>query len=82
MAIAEWPTEDGRADYALFVGTVCVGVIEAKRKRKNVSAAIDQAERYARGFTPPAGVDLPGGPWGKFQVPFVFATNGRDYRSL
>jgi type I restriction enzyme R subunit len=45
MAIAEWPTESGPADYALFVGLTCVAVIEAKRKRKNVSAAIDQAER-------------------------------------
>jgi len=79
MAIAEWPTEDGRADYVLFVGTLCVGVIEAKRKRKNVSAAIDQAERYSKGFRAPAGVELPGGPWDDYRVPFVFATNGRDY---
>ena len=49
MAIAEWPTADGPADYALFVGTKLVGVVEAKRKRKNVSAAIDQAERYSTG---------------------------------
>ena len=55
MAIAEWPTENGPADYALFVGLACVGVIEAKRKRKNVSAAIDQAERYSRGFSFKAG---------------------------
>jgi type I restriction enzyme R subunit len=51
MAIAEWPTESGPTDYALFVGLTRVAVIEAKRKRKNVSAAIDQAERYACGFT-------------------------------
>jgi type I restriction enzyme R subunit len=51
MAIAEWPTAHGPADYALFIGTQCVGVVEAKRKRKNVSAAIDQAERYSKGFT-------------------------------
>jgi hypothetical protein len=50
-ALAEWPTESGPADHALFVGLTCVGVIEAKRKRKNVSAAIDQAERYSRGFS-------------------------------
>ena len=30
MAIAEWPTANGPADYALFVGTVLVGVVEAK----------------------------------------------------
>jgi len=78
MAIAEWPTDDGRADYALFIDTTCIGVIEAKRKRKNVSAAIDQAERYSKGFRAGPGVDLPD-PCGDFRIPFVFATNGRDY---
>ena len=78
MAIAEWPTENGPADYALFVGLTCVGVIEAKRKRKNVSAAIDQAERYAYGFSFKAG-EPAGGPWEGFRVPFLFASNGRPY---
>ena len=54
MAIAEWPTASGPADYALFVGTMLVGVVEAKRRRKNVSAAIDQSERYSTGFRPSA----------------------------
>lgn len=48
MAIAEWPTANGPADYALFVGLTCVGLVEAKRKRKNVAAAIDQTGRYAQ----------------------------------
>ena len=78
IAIAEWPTESGPADYALFVGLTCVGVIEAKRRRKNVSAAIDQAERYSRGFFFRNG-EAAGGPWDFFRVPFVFATNGRPY---
>ena len=79
MAIAEWPTASGPADYALFIGTTCLGVVEAKRKRKNVSAAIDQSERYARGIRVEDAA-LPGdGPWGDFKVPFVFATNGRPY---
>ena len=51
MAIAEWPTKSGPADYALFVGTSCIGVVEAKRRNKNVSAHIDQAQRYARDGT-------------------------------
>lgn len=79
-AIAEWPTANGIADYALFIGTRCIGLIEAKRRRKNVSAAIDQAERYAKGFQVEDGVEVVGGgAWGEFQVPFVFATNGRPY---
>jgi type I restriction enzyme R subunit len=87
MAIAEWPTRNGPADYALFVGTTCIGLVEAKRKRKNVQAAIDQSGRYAQGFAPAEGIDLPeGGPWPfqsgptdepPFRVPFLFATNGR-----
>lgn len=76
MAIAEWPTQSGPADYALFVGDTCVGIVEAKRYRKNVSAAVDQAERYSKGFSWPANSEL----WGDgFVVPFVFATNGRPY---
>jgi type I restriction enzyme R subunit len=61
MAIAEWPTANGPADYALFVGLTCIGLVEAKRKRKNVSTAIDQAGRYAQGFTTTEDIDLPDG---------------------
>lgn len=88
LAIAEWPTANGPAD-ALFVGTTCVALVEAKRKRKNVQAAIDQTGRYAQGFALETGIDLPaGGPWPfqsghtgepPFRVPYLFATNGRPY---
>jgi type I restriction enzyme R subunit len=80
LAIAEWPTASGPADYALFVGLTFVGVVEAKRKRKNVSAAIDQAERYSSGIGASEGfLFAAGGPWGDHKVPFVFAANGRSY---
>jgi len=79
MAIAEWPTANGPADYALFVGTMLVGVVEAKRRRKNVSAAIDQSERYSVGIMPSDDFVSAGGPWGEHMVPFVFAANGRSY---
>ncbi|HEY7552915.1 MAG TPA: type I restriction-modification system endonuclease [Hyphomicrobiaceae bacterium] len=79
MAIAEWPTASGPADYALFVDTTLVGVVEAKRKRKNVSAAIDQAERYSTSIAATSDFGLAGGPWDKHKVPFVFAANGRSY---
>ncbi|GGX51330.1 type I restriction-modification system deoxyribonuclease [Tateyamaria omphalii] len=76
MAIAEWPTEHGPADYALFVGEVCLGIVEAKRYRKNVSAAIDQAERYSAGFGAQGSAQI----WDeRFRVPFLFATNARPY---
>lgn len=79
MAITEWPTASGPADYALFVGTSLVGVVEAKRQRKNVSAAIDQSERYSANMAAPEGGAFCGGPWGGYRVPFVFASNGRAY---
>ena len=79
MAIAEWPTASGPADYALFAGLKLVGLVEAKRKRKNVSAAIDQAERYSVGLSEVGDGEVPGGPWGDHKVPFVFAANGRPY---
>jgi len=79
MAIAEWPTATGPADYALFVGTTLVGVVEAKRKRKNVSAALTQSERYSKGIKLGAEGAFAGGPWDEFKVPFLFATNGRPY---
>lgn len=79
LAIAEWPTASGPADYALFAGLTLVGVVEAKRKRKNVSSAIDQAERYSSSISASGDFEFAGGPWGKHKVPFVFAANGRSY---
>ncbi|MDD1522121.1 type I restriction-modification system endonuclease [Bradyrhizobium sp. WBAH42] len=79
LAIAEWPTTNGPADYALFNGLTLLGVVEAKRRRKNVSAAIDQAERYSLGFTEGHDFVFAGGPWTDHCVPFVFAANGRSY---
>ena len=79
LAIAEWPTSSGPADYALFSGLTLIGVVEAKRKRKNVSAAIDQAERYSVSLAGSTDYALAGGPWGDHKVPFVFSANGRSY---
>ena len=83
-AIAEWPTmldgKRGFADYVLFVGLRVVGVVEAKRKHRDVSSVIDQAKRYSRGYQV-LGDDVleAGAPWRDFNVPFLFATNGRPY---
>jgi type I restriction enzyme, R subunit len=79
LAIAEWPTTNGKADYALFVGLQAVAVVEAKRQSKDVYSDIDQAKRYSRGYKIKGNETLPGGPWGEYRVPFVFATNGRKF---
>jgi type I restriction enzyme R subunit len=87
LAIAEWPTDAGPADYVLFAGLTPLAVVEAKRASKNVAAVLGQSARYARGLTTTEGVTLAGpsnGTWpdaerAPFRVPFLFATNGRPY---
>lgn len=79
LAIAEWPTDSGPADYALFVGLKLVGVIEAKRANRNVMSALRQAERYSAGIRLPDDQLHEGAPWGEFKAPFAFSTNGRPY---
>lgn len=83
-AIAEWPTTSGPADYVLFAGTWPVGVVEAKRKRKDVSEALNQSRRYSQDYLY-KGPEEVLGPWGdgdargKWKVPFLYATNGRPF---
>lgn len=77
-AIAEWPTDSGPADYALFIGTTLVAVVEAKKNAKNVYGAIDQAKRYAKGIASLTD-DIEVTEFGEFKVPLTFATNGRAY---
>ena len=82
MAIAEWPTESGPADYVLFVGLTPMAPVEAKRKNVNVSASLVQAKRYSRGFKPSEETQIHPQNWGakeEFRLPFVFSTNGRPY---
>jgi len=79
LAIAEWPTLSGPADYVLFVGLTPLAVVEAKRKHVDVSAALQQAKRYSRSFNVLAGAELAGGPWGIYRLPFAFSANGRPY---
>lgn len=79
LAIAEWPTASGAADYLLFLGLTPVAAVEAKRKAVDVSAALQQAKRYSRDFRPDAGHTSPGGPWGEYRLPFAFASNGRGF---
>ncbi len=91
MAIAEWPTQGRQsADYVLFAGLTPIATVEAKRRNINVPGKIGQAERYARGLSVGDGMNpawtLQGcdAPWadgqgGRFQVPFVYSSNGRPF---
>ncbi|HET6763942.1 MAG TPA: type I restriction-modification system endonuclease, partial [Longimicrobiaceae bacterium] len=79
LAIAEWRTNDGVADYVLFAGLTPLAVVEAKRQTLNVPGAVEQAKRYSRAYAHAPGEHSAGGPWDGFRVPFLFATNGRGY---
>jgi type I restriction enzyme R subunit len=46
VAVREYPTETGPADYVLFVDRQPVGVIEAKAAGKTLSGVAEQTERY------------------------------------
>lgn len=84
LAIAEWPTDSrvgdgGFVDYALFVGTQLVGVIEAKRKHTDIPSVIDyQCRDYATNIKAEHSSYVIS-KWGDYSVPFLFATNGRKY---
>lgn len=49
VAVREYPTDTGLADYVLFVNRAAVGVIEAKKDNggQNITAVESQTERYA-----------------------------------
>lgn len=84
LAIAEWPTDSktgngGYADYALFIGEKMVGIIEAKKKHTNVSSVLDgQCKEYAKMIKAEHEKYIIK-QYGNYKVPFLFATNGRNY---
>ena len=49
VAVREYPTDTGPADYVLFVNRNAVGVIEAKKDSaaENITVVESQTERYA-----------------------------------
>ncbi len=70
IAIEEYPTGNGPADYALCFNGQIVAVVEAKKLTLSPQNVLTQAERYSRGLTT-----------GRFNfaghhVPFLYSTNG------
>ena len=70
VAVEEFPTENGPADYALCVDGQLLGVVEAKKVTLGPQNALTQAERYPRGAT------ISPFNFRGFRVPFLYATNG------
>ena len=74
VAVREYPTDSGPADYVLFVNRAAVGVIEAKRDEEgaNITAHERQTERYANATL----------KWRKDKspLPFLFESTGQLIR--
>ncbi len=73
VAVREYPTESGPADYALFVRGKLLGIVEAKKQGISTQNVLEQAKRYARGITPSVG------KWGEYHVPFLYSTNAEQH---
>jgi type I restriction enzyme R subunit len=71
VAVTEFDTAAGPADYALWDHNEALGVVEAKKVTLGPQAVLTQAERYSRGFTANP-IDYGDG----FRVPFLYSTNG------
>jgi len=69
-AVEEFPTDNGPADYALFVKGKLLGIIEAKKVSVGSQNVLEQAKRYARGAS------VGEGNWRGYKVPFLYSTNG------
>ena len=72
LAIEEYETDLGPADYVLADRAELLGVVEAKKLTVGPQGVLPQAERYAKAIPSD---DL---YQGKFGVPFLYSTNGEE----
>lgn len=84
IAISEWPTnsafyKNGYADYAFFIGEKLVALMDAKRASEDVASTIDvQVKDYAKHIKEEHSKYVINS-WNDYQVPFLFASNGRAF---
>lgn len=69
-AIEEFPTNNGPADYALFVKGKLLGIVEAKKVAVGAQNVLEQAKRYS------IDCEKTFGNWRQFKVPFLYSSNG------
>lgn len=74
VAVSEYPTQAGPADYALRSDASIVAVVEAKKLTVGPMGALTQAERYSRGVKRQMRFQ------GEYGVPFLYSTNGEQIR--
>ncbi|MDO7877738.1 type I restriction-modification enzyme R subunit C-terminal domain-containing protein [Hymenobacter sp. ASUV-10] len=73
VAVREYPTASGPADYALFVDRKLVGIIEAKKEGTSLTAVAEQTARYQASATKHAQRVAE-------QLPFGYEANGQEIR--
>lgn len=84
IVISEWPTnsafyKNGYADYAFFIGETLVALMDAKKMSEDVAATIDvQVKDYATHIKEEHEHYCINN-WAGYQVPFLFASNGRAF---
>lgn len=84
MIISEWPTDSafsnkGYVDYAFFVDEKLIAMMDAKKWGEDVAATIDvQVKDYAM-HVRDEDQKYVLSQWDVYQVPFLFASNGRGY---
>lgn len=72
MALEEFPTRSGPADYALADAGEILGVLEAKKLGTGTQEVLGQAKRYSRGIPQvPMHQD-------EYGVPFLYSSNGEQ----
>lgn len=70
-AVRELPTDDGPADYVLFLDGKPAIVVEAKKLGLSPQNVLNQAQRYAKNLRQEGY-----GVYNGYKVPFAYATNG------
>ncbi len=70
-AVRELPTDDGFADYVLYLNGKPHAIIEAKKLGLSPQNVLQQAQRYAKTIRDGLG------DYNGYKVPFAYATNGQ-----
>lgn len=73
IAVREYPTASGPADYALLIDRQLVGIVEAKKEGTSLTAVADQTARYQTSATKHAQRVAE-------QLPFGYEANGQEIR--
>ena len=73
VAVKEYVTAHGPADYVLFQNGEAFAAVEAKKLGLGPQNVLVQAQRYAKGFRDGSFT------FGEFHLPFIYSTNGKKF---